>query len=94
MSESSFMIHGYDFGDTILEDVYFKVEVNLDTLEVQSVTVEPSSESYFKTLNTKMWLKAAMDSADDTLKDLKARFTPEQVVEVLADKAPNGTLEI
>ena len=92
MSES-FILNGYDFGDTLLEDVYFKVDVD-DDLTVTGVTVMPTAIKYFQTLNTKKWLAAAKDSAQDMMNDLKARCTPEQIAEVFAEKCPNGTLDI
>ena len=67
----NFRIHGYDFGDTLLEDVYFDVEVDtLENLQVASVKVAPDAASYFKKLNQKVWLEAAKDSAEDMLEYL------------------------
>jgi hypothetical protein len=90
----SFRINGYDFGDRILEDVYFDIEVDtLENLQVTSVKVAPDAASYFKQLNQELWLEAAKDSAEDMLEYIRT-LTREQRVEVFEYKCPNGTLEI
>lgn len=90
----NFRIHGYDFGDTLLEDVYFDVEVDtLENLQVASVKVAPDAASYFKKLNQKVWLEAAKDSAEDMLEYI-GTLTREQRKKVFEEKSPNGTLEI
>lgn len=55
-------IYGYEFGDKILEDVWFKVRI---TGKKWSAEVAEESKSYFATLNTKLWLRRAVEHARD-----------------------------
>lgn len=90
----NFRIDGYDFGERLLEGVYFDIEVDtLESLQVTSVKVAPDAVSYFKQLNQELWLGAAKDSAEDMLEYI-GTLTREQRKEVFEDKSPNGTLEI
>lgn len=68
ITEGIFLINGYDFGDRILEDVMF--EVTFKDTEIISIKVEEDSESYFETLNTKMYLKSAKKYAQHYLDGL------------------------
>lgn len=54
-------VHGYHFGDRLLEDVFFDCRIQDDKVTV--VGVEASARSYFERLNTEMWLKAAQEYA-------------------------------
>lgn len=55
------MFDGYNFGERVLEGVMFIASI--DVYGNLSVKVDPNSESYFNTLNTKMWLKKALEAA-------------------------------
>lgn len=56
-------VDGYSVGDTLLEDVKFKITVNPDnTLNAE---VHPYSVKYFSRLNTKMWIQEILDFAED-----------------------------
>ena len=52
---------GYQFGDRQLEGVMFRAFIKDGKLKVELAKKE--DEGYFKTLNTKMWLKAALEHA-------------------------------
>ena len=55
-------LDGYHVGDTLLEDVKFKITVNEDdTLKAE---VHPLSAEYFSKFNEKKWLKAIVDYAE------------------------------
>lgn len=54
-------IHGYHFGDVVLEGVFFKVTI--DKKNKFHVEVTKDNAAYFKHLNQKYWLKQAVDFA-------------------------------
>lgn len=64
----SFKIHGYDFGDTLLEGVYFDCVAQEDV--VLSVAVEKKAHSYYKRLNSKMWDGLAKDTAEEVWSEI------------------------
>lgn len=50
------LVHGYDFGDRLLEDVWFMVE-DVDG-KPSVIGVTPDCEDYFSELNKDMWIDA------------------------------------
>ena len=50
------LVHGYDFGDRLLEDVWFKVKDEGGHPKAMGVT--PECQEYFDDLNTGKWLGA------------------------------------
>lgn len=65
------MFDGYNFGDRLLEGVMFIATINEDN--TISVRVSDISKLYFNNLNTKLWLKRALDFAlmNDIFEDIK-----------------------
>lgn len=74
---------GYNFGDTLLEGVMFEAKIVADgTMEV---SITPDSKNYFEDLNTKLWLKAAQDYAEENdIFEENADGSGEQLELVLA----------
>lgn len=68
MTTYAFKVHGYDFGDTLLEGVYF--DCVAEDYEVLSVNVEKKAHSYYKRLNYKMWDGLALDHAKSVWSDI------------------------
>lgn len=60
-------VHGYDFGDRLLEDVYFEFDL-VDGKPV-NVRTEESAVDYMDDLNEAKWLKAAAEYIQDVLDD-------------------------
>jgi hypothetical protein len=56
-------IDGYHFGETLLEGVIFRAFIKGNKLKVELAKKEDIG--YFNTLNTKMWLKAALECANE-----------------------------
>jgi hypothetical protein len=56
------LMDGYAFGDRLLEGVMFEVRVGKKGLDVK---VADDCEEYFSGLNTKKWLKAAKEHAQE-----------------------------
>lgn len=56
------LMDGYGFGDRLLEGVMF--EVRMDEHDAVTVRIKADFESYFNTLNTKLWLERAQRSAE------------------------------
>lgn len=52
-------VDGYDFGDTLLEGVYFKV--TLEGTDFKVTEVADDAKEYMKGLNLKKWLAEAQD---------------------------------
>jgi hypothetical protein len=75
--EKVFLINGYNFGDRLLEDVYF--EVKFKGNKVLSVKVEKDSKDYFSELNQKKWLKEAKEYAESVLKTGDEVEVPEYI---------------
>ena len=61
------LVDGYCFGDRLLEDVM--LAARLDLKGKFKVKISPDSKDYFEELNTKKWLKTALDyvKEDDLL---------------------------
>lgn len=57
-------VNGYDFGDRLLEDVYF--EIKIVNNKAKCVGVREEDKDYMSDLNEKKWIKAATDYANDT----------------------------
>jgi len=58
-------VHGYFFGDRLLEDVYF--EFDLVDGHVVNVRTEESAAAYMDDLNAAKWLKVAAEYIQDEL---------------------------
>lgn len=55
-------VNGYEFGDRMLEDVYFLADVENGILKEDSVRIDPKDANYFEQFNKKHWLNAALNS--------------------------------
>lgn len=55
-------INGYDFGDTLLEGVLFRIEIDNNKFTCNQVDLE--AFDYFQQLNQKKWFKEAVKYAN------------------------------
>lgn len=83
--------NGYDFGDKLLEDVFFQADVTDGDIDLSTVRVDPNAADYFSGLNQKKWLKEATsfftsydafetaDGKDDIFLDDPDKAAPQPV---------------
>jgi hypothetical protein len=75
--------HGYDFGDRILEDVYFQADI--DNGQVSNVAIDPASDGYYwDDLNQSKWLRLAKEHLEVNLKNSTVQqLEADGIVEIL-----------
>lgn len=97
--EFQYEVNGYSYGDRLLEDVIFDVNVtvhDLDTIEITSIKVQDNCKYYFDTLNADYWYGVIKKSLENHPWDTWENITEQEwdlVVETFGEPVPlQGTV--